>query len=91
MPYIFDELRDCVSREEPDSLIERMELAESIDRFLAGMDEEDRVMFVRRYWYMDSISDIAERFFVSESKVKSSLFRSRKKLRTHLVKEGIEV
>ena len=46
-------------------------------------------MFIRRYFYVDSIREIAERLGVSESKVKSQLFRVRNRLKDHLEKEGI--
>ena len=72
-------------------IYEEMELAEMINRFLAGMKTENRRIFVRRYWYFDSIAEIAKRFSVSESKVKSSLMRSRESLRKCLAQEGIEV
>lgn len=88
-PYIFDELRDCAGGDEPAACVERMELAESIGRFLGEMTVRNRVIFVRRYWYMDSIADIAARARCSESRVKSSLFRSRKKLRAYLEQEGL--
>ena len=52
------------------------------------MDEEKRNLFLRRYWYLDSISDLARRFAMSESKVKTTLFRCRAQLRAHLEKEG---
>ena len=52
---------------------------------------QDRRIFVRRYWYFDSIAEIAKRFSISESKVKSSLMRSRESLRKCLAQEGIEV
>ena len=52
---------------------------------------ENRMIFVRRYWYMDSIADIAGRFGISESSVKSSLLRVRNRFREHLAREGIEV
>ena len=50
-----------------------------------------RKVFVRRYWYMDSISDISVSFGISESKAKSILFRMRNKLREYLEKEGVMV
>ncbi len=50
-----------------------------------------RAVFVRRYWYMDPIKDIAEMFQISESKVKSILFRMRNKLREHLEEEDIHL
>lgn len=89
--YIFDELRDCVSGEEPETAVDTAELAASIDRFLGTLRRENRMIFVRRYWYMDSIADIAGRFGISESSVKSSLFRVRNRFREHLAREGIEV
>ena len=49
--------------------------------------EEERNVFIRRYWYGDSIKDIAKRFFISESKVKSVLFKTRNKLRAYLQQE----
>lgn len=66
-------------------------LSSVINRFLSGEKEETRNVFVRRYWFFDSVHDIAEQYAVSESKVKSILFRTRKKLRRHLEKEGYEI
>ena len=60
--------------------IKRQEILDVLDEFLKGLKEEDRDIFVRRYWYMDDIKEISKRHSVSESKVKSSLFRGRKKL-----------
>jgi RNA polymerase sigma-70 factor (ECF subfamily) len=48
-------------------------------------------MFIRRYWYMDSIADIASAFAASESRVKSTLARAREKLRKTLEKEGFDI
>lgn len=87
--YIYEELSDCVSRTEPQVQVEFEELVHGINAFLQGLEEEHRVIFVRRYWYMDGIAAIAERFGISESKVKSSLFRSRKKLQEHLLREQL--
>ena len=89
MPYIYEELHDCAGGEEPLTQMERKELAASINRFLEGLDRESRIIFMRRYWYMDGIGAIAGRLAVSESKVKSSLYRSRGKLRRHLEREGL--
>jgi len=68
--------------------IEDMALKEAINSFLVLLDAEKRNIFLRRYWYMDSITDISKRYDLSESKVKTTLFRSRNKLREHLIKEG---
>lgn len=88
LPYIYEELRDCVGSEEPDAQLQRQELLCVINRFLAGLDTETRVIFLRRYWYADRVAVIAARLFISESKVKSSLYRSRRKLRKVLEQEG---
>lgn len=68
-----------------------MALSDAINGFLASLSAEKRNIFLRRYWYLDSIADIARRFGLSESKVKTTLFRSRIKLREHLEKEGYTV
>lgn len=85
-------MKNCMTGaggEEPLTQMERKELAASINRFLEGLDRESRIIFMRRYWYMDGIGAIAGRLAVSESKVKSSLYRSRGKLRRHLEREGL--
>lgn len=60
-----------------------------LNRFLRGLPKVSRMMFIRRYWYGESITQIANAFDYSEEKVKSSLFRTRKKLREAMIKEGI--
>lgn len=67
------------------------ELSRQIDRFLDTLDKESRVMFVRRYWYSDSISAIAEMFQISNHNVSVRLSRTRDKLKSHLKKEGFEI
>ena len=88
MAFVFDELTDCVSKEDGLKSLEEKELVESLNCFLKGLRQEQRVLFLRRYWYMDSIAEIAARYSMSESKVKSILFRTRKKLWEQLQKEG---
>ena len=68
-----------------------MELGEIISRFLRSQAPEVRNVFLRRYWLMESVEEIAERFSFSKSKVKSMLFRTRNKLEKYLKKEGIEI
>ena len=53
--------------------------------------EEKRNVFIRRYWYFDSIEDICHSTGFSQSKIKSMLYEMRRKLRAHLENEGIEV
>ncbi len=86
------ELDDCISGiENVEHQYEAKVLAEHISDFLRVQDFESRNVFIRRYWFYDSICDIAARFSMSESKVKSLLFRTRNKLKTHLVKEGFDI
>ncbi len=67
---------------------EAKELSKTIDRFLDSCSEESRGVFVRRYWFFDTIPEICARTGYSQSKVKSMLFRMREGLRDHLKKEG---
>lgn len=60
-----------------------------LNQFLEKQSSQNRIFFVRRYWYGDSISEIATAFHVSEEKVKSSLFRTRNHLKLALEKEGV--
>ena len=83
------EMEECIpSPDDMDCRIDEMVFAEMINKFLSELDEEKRKIFVRRYWYIDSIAEISEKFLVSESKVKTVLFRTRNKLREFLEKEG---
>ena len=85
-----DELGECVAAGgSVERTVERREAAQRISAFLRTLSEEQCDLFVRRYWYMDSIEELAARFGMSESRVKSSLFRTRKKLRTCLEREGM--
>ena len=68
---------------------ERRAVIEAIDRFLAGLPKKKRVLFVRRYFYLDSISEIVKRLGVTESYATVTLMRIRKKLRRQLEKEGL--
>jgi len=71
--------------------VEDIEIEEILNSFLESLSPERRKVFMRRYWYMDSIKEIAEFYEISESKVKTVLFRSRAELKAVLTKEGIEV
>lgn len=67
------------------------EIGKLISDFLHQEKAEARNVFLRKYWFFDSISDIAERYSFSESKVKSMLFHTRNRLRRYLKKEGIGI
>lgn len=70
---------------------EEIHLRDTINGFLGSLDKEVRVVFVRRYWYMSSVKDIAKDYGLSESNVKVMLMRTRKKLKEYLEREGITV
>lgn len=63
-------------------------LKEILNNFLANLPEKKRNIFLRRYWYMDSIDTIARRYAITQSSVKTTLFRTRNQLRTYLQEEG---
>lgn len=91
LPLIYDELSECIGRDDTDNHTDMLALTGSIRLFLKEQDPESRVIFLRRYWYMDSIKEIAQRMGIGESKVKSSLFRTRNRFRKHLIKDGFEI
>ena len=69
--------------------IELKELSEYLDAFLTSLSAEERKVFLARYWYAASIREIAEKSSCSESKVKSMLLRTRRKLKKALEAEGL--
>ncbi|AIQ37610.1 RNA polymerase sigma-70 factor, ECF subfamily protein [Paenibacillus sp. FSL R5-0345] len=89
---ILTELEECLAS--PDTVeteYEEGEIASLINQFLYSIDEQARNIFIGRYWYSYSIEELSMRFNMSSSKVKSILFRTRKKLRIHLNKEGVNL
>ena len=88
MPAILDELSDCASPEDVESVIEEQEMARLIAAFLDGLSADERRVFLCRYWYMESVSDIARAYGFTSSKTASMLHRTRGKLRTFLESEG---
>jgi len=72
-----EELSECLdSGESPEKQVEQKELTEAIHNFLTGLDDEQRNVFLARYWFMTPIKEIAEKFNFSQSKVKSMLMRT---------------
>ena len=88
-PLALSELEECVSgADSVEGDILKNELVTLLNAFLAALPETERRVFLCRYWYMDSIADIAGRFGFSQSKVTSMLHRIRRRLRDRLEKEG---
>lgn len=86
-----EEMETCI----PDSGYERnmtgKEIGCALDAFLESLPKDSRLIFLRRYWYADSIAEIARRYGMTESKVKMQLVRTKEKLRIFLEKEEIGV
>ena len=92
MPLIIDELGEIVSgKESVEDEIDKKELLRDINGFLNSISEYKRGIFIRRYWYSDKVSDIAQRYGRSENSVSVELNRIRKKLSDHLLKRGFEL
>lgn len=88
MTIALEELQECVaSRENIEEWYEQKELIRQVRAFAVSLPAVERNVFVCRYWYLDSASDIAKRFGFSESKVNSMLHRTRSKLKKHLMQE----
>ena len=84
-----EELENCVSgTRSMEESYQRRELTVLINRFLDSLPEMERNVFLCRYWYADSIQDVADTFGFSAAKVNSMLYRTRQKLRKALAKEG---
>lgn len=85
------EMESCI----PDTMrsydVDRQELGMVLDAFLRTLTPENRMVFMRRYWYMDTIAEIAVRYKIGESAVQMRLRRTREKLYAYLLKEGIRL
>ena len=89
VPIALDELAECIpGGSDPVAEVEAKELAEAVGRFLDTVSHTERKVFLRRYFDLAKIQDIAIEFNMSTGKVKSMLYRTRNKLREHLQKEG---
>ena len=86
---VLDELVDCIpSRSSVESDYIMQELTASINSFLKTLSARDRDIFLRRYFFVEEISDISRVYSTSRNNISAILMRIRKKLRLHLSKEG---
>lgn len=91
---MLSELEDTIPDRTPEANIgfeDGEAVKKIISEFLASLDKETRVLFVRRYFYMESVGSLAERFEMKENAISVRLSRARKKLKQMLMKEGIYV
>ena len=85
------ELEECIPDGGSDDICDAVALRDSLNRFVSSLTDDQRRVFIKRYWHMHSVNDIARELRMSESKVKTSLMRTRNKLKQHLTKEGFNV
>lgn len=89
---LLDELDACTGGANlTEEAIDEQETGRILSEFLHGIPYEKRVFFLRRYWFGDTIAEIAERFGCSESKVKVTLHRTRNQLKQVLEQEGVRI
>lgn len=87
----FDELAEILSDESITDGVSDENIGSLISDFLQNEKEDVRNVFIRKYFFFDSIGDIAKRYAFTESKVKNMLYHTRMKLKDFLIKEGIEI
>ena len=92
---MLSELSECVPdntfAEEMESEVRAEIIRRAVAAFVKTLDPETRVLFVRRYFYAESVKELSERFGMSENKISVRLYRARAKLKAILEKEGIHV
>ena len=87
--YVLDELSECIpAKNSVEKDVSLNLLSEEISSFLKHGNSRDSSIFVRRYFFAEPVSEIAERFELTESNVTTILFRMRRDLKRHLEKEG---
>lgn len=89
---VLDELAECVSGTDPvEQTVDRQELSKAVNTFLKSISTEKRNIFVRRYWYADPVSDIANDHGMLPGTVSKTLERTRKQLKAYLTERGFEL
>ena len=90
MNIALEELRECVSGEQSaEETAMQKELIASLNRFLFALPDDERTVFLCRYWYVNSLEEIAGKTGFSVGKIKSMLHRTRGKLSRRLDKEEL--
>lgn len=85
-----DELNECCDgKSNTEDAFNMEELINAINDFLDELDKQKRVIFIRKYWFYDTVPQIAQRCSMSEENVKINLVRTRKKLKTYLTERGL--
>ena len=87
----FEELAAVLPDERYAPNISDEDIGKVISKFLRNEKEDAKNVFIRKYYFFDSIGEIAKRYSFTESKVKNMLFYTRNKLKDYLIKEGVEI
>lgn len=85
--FALDELSECIAQNQED-FADTISLRDALNQFLHALPTDARRVFIRRYWHLHSVKEIADTYSISESKVKSLLMRTRNKLKQHLMEGG---
>ena len=86
-----EELSETIPDNRSQQELDARELGRILSRFVTTLPEDSRLIFLRRYWHLDTTEEIARRYGFTQSKVKTQLHRTRAKLYAYLEKEGIAV
>lgn len=89
--FSFEELESVLADENIANRFTDEDIGKIISDFLKNEKEDSRNVFIRKYYFFDTNSDIAKRYGFSEGKIKSMLYRTRNKLKEYLIKEGVKI
>ena len=85
------EMESCIPDTARENELDARELGRLLDAFLRTQTPDNQMVFLRRFWYADTIGEIAARYGISESAVHMRLNRTKNRLSAYLAKEGIQV
>lgn len=92
MDQLLDELQDCIpSPQTVDHVIEEKELTEVINEWLLSLSQNDRALFVRRYWIGKTINELAKEYGTTPNSLAKRMYKLRQKLKLTLEQEGYSI
>jgi RNA polymerase sigma-70 factor (ECF subfamily) len=92
VPLVLEELAECIpDNDSREDIGESVALKDALARFIRSLPDKTQMIFLRRYWYASSVTEIAKEYGMRENSVNVLLHRTRKKLKDHLQKEGFDL
>ena len=88
---VYEELAECLTATNGSQLTDDLAIKNALNKFLGSLNQQKRIVFMQRYWYLSSVKEIAENNGLNESNVKIMLMRLREQLKKFLEKEGINI